>query len=141
MAANRKTYEIVVETEVDKATGEMKELGSVVRTTAGDFDNINSAIAGTEDALGKLDPVKDAKQFKTLSKELQDLRDRQQDVQIQSLRFTEALAEQPGIVGAVGGSIEGLRGAFKALAANPIIAVLAAITGAFFALRESLNRS
>jgi cytochrome c556 len=141
MAQDKKTYTIEIKTETDEATGEMKQLGSVIKTTAGEFDNINEAIGGTEDALGKLDPRKDAKEFKVLSKELQDLRDQQEKVELQSLRFSDALAETSGVTGILGQSLQGLRQTFIVLAANPLIAAFAALSAGALALVQSLKRT
>lgn len=140
MADNTTTYNAVIDVET-KGVTDLDVLNRTVDTSIGSFETLNQAIGETEDALGKLDPVKDAKKFKVLQKEIKELRDRQEDVEIASRRFTEALAEQPGIIGLVGGSIDGLRSSFKVFAANPIIAVVTAIAGAFLAFRESLTKT
>ena len=138
MAENTEEYKVRIDTEV---TGQDKVdlLNTTLKTSLGEFDNLNEAISKTQDTLGKLDPK--SKEFKDLSKELSGLKDRLEDTTIQSVRFTEALASQPGVIGLVGGSLEGLRGTFKVFMANPIIAVVTAIAGAFIALRESLTRT
>ena len=51
------------------------------------------------------------------------------------------VAEQPGVVGLLGQSLKGLDGGLKVLAANPIIAVIATVTGLFLAFRESLQKT
>ena len=139
MADNKKTYTAVIDVETNDAAKNIDLLNRTVSTSLGEFDNLNEAISKTQDTLGKLDP--NTKEFKELSKELQGLKDNLQDTEIASKRFTEALAEQPGVIGLIGGSLEGLRGTIKIFAANPLIAVLAATTGAFLSLRESLNRT
>ena len=138
MAENTETYKVVIDTEV-QGQDNIELLNRTVKTSIGEFDNLNEAIGKTQDTLGKVDPK--SKEFKDLSKELQGLKDRLKETEVNSLRFTEALAAQPGVAGLVGQSLEGLRGTFKVFMANPIIAVLAGITGAFLALRESLNRT
>lgn len=140
MADNKTTYTATIDVETT-GVKDMDILNRTIDTTLGNFENLSQAISETEDALGKLDPRKDATKFKALTKEIKELRDRQQDVEIVSRRFTEALAEQPGVIGLVGGSLEGLRGTMKAFMANPIIAVVAGITGAFLAMRESLGKT
>ncbi len=135
MAENTVTYNAVIDVDT-RGVQDVDVLNRAVQTSVGNFDTLNQAIGETEDALGKLDPVKDAKKFKVLQKEIKELRDRQEDVEIASRRFTEALAEQPGIIGLVGGSLDGLRGTLKVFMANPIIAVVTAIAGAFLAMRE-----
>lgn len=139
MAENQKTYKTTIEVETQDAAKNMALLEKTVSTSLGEFDNLNEAISKTQDTLGKLDPK--SAEFKELSKELSDLKDNLRDTEIQSVRFTEALAAQPGVIGFVGQSLEGLRGTFQVFMANPIIAVLAGIAGAFLALRESLTRT
>jgi len=138
MAENTETYKVVIDTEV-KGTENIELLNRTVSTSIGEFDNLNEAISKTQDTLGKVDP--NTKEFKELSKELAGLKDRLKETEINSVRFTEALAAQPGAIGFVGQSLEGLRGTFKVFMANPIIAVLAGIAGAFIALREALQRT
>ena len=139
MADNQKTYKATVEVETKDAARNMDLLNKTVATSLGEFDNLNEAISKTQDTLGKIDPK--SAQFKELSEELSNLKDRLRDTEAQSLRFTEALAQQPGVMGLVGQSLEGLRGTFKLFMANPIIAVVAAIAGAFLALKESLTKT
>jgi hypothetical protein len=138
MAENTEKYKIQIDTEV---TGQdnMELLNRTVKTSIGEFENLNEAIGKTQDTLGKVDPK--SKEFKELSKELAGLKDRLKETEINSLRFTEALAAQPGVAGLVGQSLEGLRGTMKVFMANPIIALLAGITAAFVALKESLSRT
>ena len=140
MAQNTVTYNAVIDVDT-RGVQDVDVMNRAVKTSVGAFDTLNQAIGETEDALGKLDPVKDAKKFKVLQKEIKELRDRQEDVEIASRRFTEALAEQPGIIGLVGGSLDGLRGTMKVFMANPIIAVVTGIAGAFIAMRESLTKT
>ena len=139
MANNERTYKTTIEVETQDAAKNVDLLNKTVSTSLGEFDNLNEAISKTQDTLGKLDPK--SAEFKELSKELQGLKDNLRDTEIQSVRFTEALAAQPGVIGFVGQSLEGLRGTFQVFMANPIIAVLAGIAGAFLALRESLTRT
>ena len=139
MADNQKTYKATVDVDTSDAAKNIDLLNKTVKTSLGEFDSLNEAIGKTQDTLGKLDPKSAA--FKELSAELQGLKDNLRDTENQSLRFTEALASQPGVIGFVGQSLEGLRGTFRLFMANPIIAVVAGIAGAFLALRESLTKT
>ena len=139
MADNQKTYTATIEVETKGAAKNMDLLEKKLQTSLGEFDNLNEAISKTQDTLGKLDP--NSKAFKELSKELQGLKDDLRDTEINSSRFTEALAAQPGVMGLVGQSLEGLRGTMKVFMANPIIAVVTLIAGAFLTLRESLTKT
>jgi len=139
MADNQKTYKATIDVDTKSAAKNMDLLEKTVSTSLGEFDNLNEAISKTQDTLGKLDP--NSKAFKELSGELQNLKDDLLDTEIQSSRFTEALAAQPGVMGLVGQSLEGLRGTMRVFMANPIIAVVSAIAGAFLAMRESLTKT
>ena len=132
---------IQIEVEVETKDGEKKlnQMKSLVKTSIGEFENLNEAISKTQDELGKLDPQ--SEKFKTAAKELAALKDRLKETEAQSLRFTEALAAQPGVIGLVGQSLEGLRGTMKVFMANPIIAVVTAIAGAFVLMKESLSKT
>lgn len=138
MAENTERYKVVIDTEVE-GQDNVELLNRTVSTSIGEFDNLNKAIGKTQDTLGKIDP--NTKEFKQLSKELQVLKDRLQDTEINSLKFTDALAAQPGIVGAVGSSIKGLDGGLKVLAANPIIAAVTLLSSLFITLRQSLTKT
>lgn len=140
MAQNTTTYNAVIDVET-KGVTDVDLLNRTIKTSIGNFENLNEAISKTEDSLGKLDPVKDAAKFKVLQKEIRNLRDRQEEVQISSRKFSEALAEQPGIVGLVGGSLKGLDGGLKVLAANPIVAVVTLLASLFITLKESLTKT
>jgi colicin import membrane protein len=139
MAETTKTYTANVEVNTSDAAKNIDLLNKKISTSIGDFDNLNEAISKTQDTLGKIDPK--SKEFKELSQELAGLKDRLRETESQSLRFTEALAQQPGVIGLVGQSVEGLRGTLKIFMANPIIAVLTAIAGAFLLLKESLSKT
>jgi chemotaxis protein histidine kinase CheA len=139
MAENMKTYSANVDVNTSDAAKNIDLLNRKVATSIGEFDNLNEAISKTQDTLGKIDPK--SKEFKELSQELAGLKDRLRETETQSVRFTEALANQPGVIGLVGQSVEGLRGTLKVFMANPIIAVLTAIAGAFLLLKESLSKT
>ena len=138
MADNTTTYKAVIDVETEGAKN-IDLLNKTISTSIGEFDNLNEAIGKTQDTLGKIDPK--SKEFKELSGELQNLKDNLKDTEVQSLRFTEALAAQPGVMGLVGQSLEGLRGTLKVFMANPIIAVVTAIAGAFLLMKESLSKT
>ena len=104
MADNTTTYKAVIDVETEGAAN-IDLLNKTISTSIGEFDNLNEAISKTQDTLGKIDPK--SKEFKQLSGELSDLKDNLRDTEAQSLRFTEALAQQPGVMGLVGQSLEG----------------------------------
>jgi hypothetical protein len=138
MAENTERYKVVIDTEVE-GQDNVELLNRTIKTSIGEFENLNEAIGKTQDTLGKVDP--NTKEFKQLSKELQVLKDRLQQTEISSLKFTDALAAQPGIVGTLGSSIKGLDGGLKVLAANPIIAAVTLLSSLFITLRQSLTKT
>ena len=84
--------------------------------------------------------------FKNLSAELEKTEGAFDEARIKAGGFGDVLAEQPGVVGALGQSFQGLKGgvkavntAFKALLANPIVAVIAAIAAALIGLYKAFT--
>ena len=138
MADNKTTYTGVIDVET-KGTDSLAKLNKSLDDTIEGFEDIGATIEKTRKALQKAKLDGDKVEFKRLRKELNSLENTFEDTEIQSRRFTDALAQQPGVVGLVGGSLKGLDGGMKVLAANPIIAVVTLLAGLFIALKESLN--
>lgn len=138
MADNKTTYTGVIDVET-KGTDSLAKLNKSLDETIEGFEDIGATIEKTRKALQKAKLDGDKVEFKRLRKELNGLEKTFEDTEIQSRRFTDALAQQPGVVGLVGGSLKGLDGGMKVLAANPIIAIVSLLAGLFFALKESLN--
>jgi len=57
MAENTVTYNAVIDVDT-RGVQDVDVLNRAVQTSVGNFDTLNQAIGETEDALGKLDPVK-----------------------------------------------------------------------------------
>ena len=138
MADNKTTYTGVIDVET-KGTDSLAKLNKSLDETIDGFEDIGATIEKTRKALQKAKLDGDKVEFKRLRKELNGLEKTFEDTEIQSRRFTDALAQQPGVVGLVGGSLKGLDGGMKVLAANPIIAIVSLLAGLFFALKESLE--
>ena len=138
MADNKTTYTGVIDVET-KGTDSLAKLNKSLNETIDGFEDIGATIEKTRKALQKAKLDGDKTEFKKLRKELNTLERTFEDTEIQSRRFSDALAQQPGVVGLVGGSLKGLDGGMKVLAANPIIAVVTLLAGLFIALKESLN--
>lgn len=137
--ADTKTYKATVELDTKDAATNADLLTKTIDTSLGSFENLNEAISKTQDTLTKLDP-KSAK-FKELSKELNGLTNQLETVQISSVKFTDALASTSGVTGLVGQSIKGLGQTMKVFAANPIIAAVTVLVGAFMLLKESMTKT
>ena len=140
MADNTTTYRAVVDVDT-KGTDSLDKLNQSLDNTIEGFVDFEETISKTRKALQKAKLDGDKVEFKRLRKELNGLERQFEDTEIQSRRFSDALAEQPGIVGLVGGSLKGLDGGLKVLAANPIIAVVTLLAGLFLAFKESLSKT
>jgi len=140
MADNTTTYRAVVDVET-KGTDSLAKLNKSLDDTIEGFEDIGAVIEKTRKALQKAKLDGDKVEFKKLRKELNTLERQLEDTEITSRRFSDALAEQPGIVGLVGQSLKGLDGGLKVLAANPIIAVVTLLAGLFLAFKESLSKT
>ena len=140
MADNTTTYRAVVDVDT-KGTDQLAKLNKNLDDTIEGFEDIGAVIEKTRKALQKAKLDGDKVEFKRLRKELNTLERQLEDTEITSRRFSDALAEQPGVVGLVGQSLKGLDGGLKVLAANPIIAVIATVTGLFLAFRTSLQKT
>lgn len=79
--------------------------------------------------------------FAKAKAEYNDLNDTLEVTTLKSQEFQDALAAQPGVVGQVGGAIQGLDKTFKAFLANPYVVALTAIVGVFVSLKEALSRT
>lgn len=140
MEENVTKYTTVIETQVE-GEDSVKNLGENVEETSTSFTRLQKQILQTKVELQKAAEEGDKLKFDQLKGQLEELEDKLEAVNLQSTKFDDALSGLPGPAGAVGGAIKGVDGAFKLLAANPIIAVLGVISGLFLALRESLQRT
>jgi len=140
MAQNETTYTATIDVETT-GMDSFNKLNKELEGTIEGFIDMETAISNTRKALQKAKLSGDKAEFKRLRKELNGLEDQFEDTTIQSKRFTSALADQPGVVGLVGGSLKGLDGGMKVLAANPIIAVVTLLAGLFLLFKESLTKT
>jgi len=140
MAENTETYKVVIDTEV-KGDGELEGLGTKAETAGGSFQKLQLQIRETQKQLQAAAAAGDTVKFNQLRGQLDELEEGLEKVQFQSKQFDDQLASLPGPAGAAGNAMKGLDGVFKIFAANPILAVIAGIAGAFLALKESLERT
>ena len=138
MADNTTTYKTVIETEV-KGEDQIKDLGDQAEETGGKFQKLQLQIRQTQKDLQAAEAAGDKVKFNKLKKQLDDLEDGLEAVQLKSKQFDDQLASLPGPAGAAGNAIKGIDGAFKLLAANPVVAVIGALVGIFLALKKSLS--
>ena len=138
MADNTTTYKTVIETEV-KGEDQIEQLGDQAEETAGKFTKLQLQIRQTQKDLQAAEAAGDKVKFNKLKKQLDDLEDGLEAVQLKSKQFDDQLAALPGPAGQAGNAIKGIDGAFKLLAANPVVAVIGALVGIFLALKKSLS--
>lgn len=138
MAENTTTYKAVIETEV-KGADEMEDLGDKAEGAGEKFTKLQLQIRQTQKELQAAAAAGDKVKFEQLKSQLDDLEDGLEKVQFQSKQFEDQLAALPGPAGQAGNAIKGVDGAFKLLAANPVVAVIGAAVGIFLALKKSLE--
>ena len=138
MADNTTTYKAVIEAEV-KGKEEIKEVGDEAEETAGAFVKLQLQIRQTQKALQEAAASGDKVKFNELRGQLDDLEEGLEKVQFQAKQFDDQLAALPGPAGQAGNAIKQVDGAFKLLAANPVVAVIGAAVGIFLLLKRSLE--
>ena len=138
MADNTSKYTVQVEAEVTGGE-EVKDLGDKAEETGDKFQKLQLQIRQTQKDLQKAAAAGDTVTFNKLKAQLDELEDGLEAVQLKSKQFDDQLASLPGPAGAAGNAIKGVDGAFKLLAANPVVAVIGALVGIFLALKRSLE--
>lgn len=107
----------------------------------GKFVKLQLQIRQTQVALQKAAEAGDQVKFNTLKGQLDELNDSLELTQLKSLQLDDALASQPGTLGQVGSAMKSYDATLKGFLANPVVAILAGIVGAFMALKEALSRT
>lgn len=105
----------------------------------GKFVRLQTQLRETKIALQRAQEAGDTVKFNKLKDQLDDLEDKLEVTSLKSKKFDDALAGLPGPAGQAGGALKNLDGAFKLLIANPIVAVIAGVTGAFIVMKEALQ--
>lgn len=136
-----KTYTANVDIETKDATKNLDNLNNSTEETAEGFTRLQLRIRETQKALQQAAETGDKTKFSQLKGQLEELEDQLEAVQLGSAKFDDALSALPGPAGAVGNAIKSVDGAFKLLAANPIIAIIGVVAGLFLLLKESLSKT
>lgn len=136
-----KTYTANVDIETKDATKNLDNLNNSTEETAEGFTRLQLRIRETQKALQQAAETGDKTKFNQLKGQLEELEDQLEAVQLGSAKFDDALSALPGPAGAVGNAIKSVDGAFKLLAANPIIAIIGVVAGLFLLLKESLSKT
>lgn len=103
------------------------------------FQKLQTQIRETRIALQKAAEAGDDVEFNKLKGNLDELEESLEKTQFKSQQFDDQLASLPGPAGAAGNAIKSVDGLFKMLAANPILAIIVAIVGAFMLLKKSME--
>jgi hypothetical protein len=138
MADNTSKYTVEVEAEVTGGKS-VEELGDQAEGAGDKFEKLQLKIRQTQKDLQAAAAAGDKVKFKELKAELDELEDSLEAVQLKSKQFDDQLASLPGPAGAAGNAIKSVDGAFKLLAANPVVAIIGALVGIFLLLKRSLE--
>jgi hypothetical protein len=122
----------------DKTFNQTKE---VLNETEGKFKSLRLQIRQATIAFQEAEEKGDIKSMRKLKGDLDDLNDQLEVTTLKSMKFVDALATLPGVAGFVGQSLQGVDKAFKLLVANPILAMVSALVGAFMLMKEALGKT
>jgi hypothetical protein len=148
-AAQKKLNDLPIGTdEWKKLDGEIKngnkafqQTKEILTTTEGKFKSLKVQIRQATVAFQEAEAKGDLKGMKTAKKNLDELNDQFEVATLKSMQLDDALAQLPGVMGLVGQSIQGVDKGFKLLVANPILAIVTAVVGAFMFLYEALGKT
>ena len=115
----------------------VNENGEIVETLASDFNTLKKSVGDLEKELQNTDFG--SEQFRDLEKELKKSKGALKEAEQSTMSLGQKFAAIPGPIGAVSQSVMGLGTAFKALIANPIGAVIAALGLIFMGLYKALT--
>lgn len=115
----------------------VNESGDVIEKTAKSMDDLNESVSQLENELKKAEFGSD--KFKMLQKELKNSKGALESAQNATMSLSDRFSSIPGPIGQVSQGVKGLNMAFKALLANPIGAILAAIVVALTALYKAFS--
>lgn len=125
----------------DKYTVEVDVEAPGLDETTEKFTRLQLQIKETKKQLQAAQEAGDSVEFNRLKKELDNLEDKLQVVNIKQKEFHDALSAIPGPAGRVGQALQSLDLAFKTLIANPIVAIIAATAAIFLAMYEALKKT
>ena len=128
-------------TELKNADKTFNQTKEALNETEGKFKSLRLQIRQTTIAFQEAEEKGDVKSMKKLKADLDDLNDQLEVTTLKSMKFVDALATLPGVAGFVGQSLQGVDKAFKILVANPILALVSALVGAFTFLKEALGKT
>jgi hypothetical protein len=127
--------------ELKNADKTFNQTKDILSQAEGKFKSLKVQIRQATIAFQEAEEKGDLKGMATAKKQLDDLNDQFELTTLKAMKFEDALATMPGVAGFVGQSIQGVDKAFKVLAANPILAIVTALVGAFTLMKEALSKT
>ena len=122
----------------DKTFNQTKE---ILGETEGKFKSLRTQIRQATIAFQEAEEKGDLKGMKAAKKNIDELNDQFELATLKSMQLDDALASLPGVMGVVGQSIQGIDKGFKLLVANPVLAIVSALVGAFMFLKDALGKT
>lgn len=117
------------------------DINTNVEETGEKFVKLQTRIKEVKKALQEAAEAGDQTKFSALKEDLDVLNDQLEKTTLQSKKFEDALASVPGPAGMVGKAVQGLDGAFKFLAANPVVGVIAGLGAIFMGIYKALTKT
>jgi hypothetical protein len=130
-----------LQSELKNADTAFQQTKDTLTETEGKFQSLRVQIRQATVAFQEAEEKGDIKSMKKLKKDIDDLNDQFEITTLKAMKFEDALATMPGVAGFVGQSIQGIDKAFKVLVANPILALVTALVGAFMFLKEAMGKT
>ena len=127
--------------DIQNADKAFQQTKGILTETEGKFKSLRLQIRQATVAFQEAESKGDLAGMSTAKKQLDELNDQFEVATLKAMKFEDALATMPGVAGFVGQSIQGVDKAFKVLVANPILAIVTAIVGAFTLLKEALGKT
>ena len=127
--------------EVKNSENAFQQTKEIAGETEGKFKSLRLQIRQATVAFQELEEKGDLKGMARAKQQIDELNDQFEITTLKSMQLDDALASLPGVMGLVGQSIQGIDKGFKLLVANPILAVVTAIVGAFIFLKEALSKT
>ena len=127
--------------EIKNSDKAFQQTKSIVSEAEGKFKSLRLQIRQATIAFQEAEEKGDLKGMTKAKKQLDELNDQFELTTLKSMQLDDALASLPGVMGFVGQSLQGLDKGFKLLVANPILAIVSALVGAFTLMKEALSKT
>lgn len=127
--------------DIKNASKSFDQTKSILTETEGKFKSLRLQIRQATVAFQEAEEKGDLAGMSKAKKQIDELNDQFELATLKAMQFDDALAQMPGAAGLVGQSIQGVDKAFKVLAANPIIAIITVLVGAFMLMKEALSKT